>query len=405
MTRRSFVGSTLAAGLAAPSASPAGRPKKIAAIMTVLWEKRASHARSIIGKCLFGYNYDGKPPKPGFEIASMFTHQTPEDDISRDWSRKTGVPVFPTIHEALTLGGKDLAVDGVLLIGEHGDYPWNEKGQHLYPRFELFLEITDTFRATGKSVPVFNDKHLSWSWVKAKRMYDISKELKFPFMAGSSLPALYREPEIEAPLGAPVRHAVALGWGNRDSYGFHLLETMQCFVERRKGGESGVRAVQSFDGDDVWRFLDQTSWARSLFEAALARSKTRKPGNVRDLVKDPCVFVAEHRDGLQTATFVIPGAFADFNFAIDIEGRGEPLSSMIWSSDELRPHFTCLLMAIEKMFDTGVPTYPAERTLVVSGILHFAMESRFQQHKRLETPELGVRYQVQGDSFHCRKEA
>jgi hypothetical protein len=126
---------------------------------------------------------------------------------------------------------------------------------------------------------------------------------------------------------------------------------------------------------------------------------------VRDLVKDPCVFVAEHRDGLQTATFVIPGAFADFNFAIDIEGRGEPLSSMIWSSDELRPHFTCLLMAIEKMFDTGVPTYPAERTLVVSGILHFAMESRFQQHKRLETPELGVRYQVQGDSFHCRKEA
>ncbi len=402
MTRRNFVATTLAASAAAATPLPAARPKKIAAIMNVLWEKRASHARSIIGKCLFGYNYDGKPPGPGFEIASMFTHQTPESDISRDWSRKTGVPVFPTIYEALTLGGKDLAVDGVLLIGEHGDYEWNEKGQHLYPRFELFLEITDAFRVTGKSVPVFSDKHLSWSWIKAKRMYDISKELKFPFMAGSSIPVMYREPEVEVPLGAPVRHGVALGWGNRDSYGFHLLETIQCFIDRRKGGETGVKAVQAFDGDDVWKFLDENGWARHLFEAALAASKTRIPGRVRDLVKDPGVFVTEHRDGVKTATFIIPGAFRDFNFAVDIEGQSKPLASMIWSSDENRPHFTCMLQGIEKMFDTGRPTYPVERTLLVSGILHFAMESRFQKYMRLETPELDVRYEIEGDSFHCR---
>jgi len=402
MTRRTFATSTLAASAAAATPLPAARPKKIAAIMNVLWEKRASHARSIIGKCLFGYNYDSKPPGPGFEIASMFTHQTPESDISRDWSRKTGVPVFPTIYEALTLGGKDLAVDGVLLIGEHGDYEWNEKGQHLYPRFELFLEITDAFRVTSKSVPVFNDKHLSWSWIKAKRMYDISKELKFPFMAGSSIPVMYREPEVEVPLGAPVRHCVALGWGNRDSYGFHLLETIQCFIDRRKGGETGVKAVQGFDGDDVWKFLDENGWARHLFEVALARSKTRIPGRVRDLVNDPGVFVTEHRDGVKTATFIIPGAFRDFNFAVDIEGQREPLASMIWSSDEKRPHFTCMLQGIEKMFNTGRPTYPVERTLLVSGILHFAMESRFQQYKQLETPELDVRYEIKGDSFHCR---
>ena len=221
-------------------------------------------------------------------------------------------------------------------------------------------------------------------------------------MAGSSIPVTYRDPEIEVPLGAPVRHGVALGFGNRDSYGFHLLETVQCFVERRQGGETGIRAVQAFDGDDVWKFLDETAWARHLFEAALARSKTRQSGRVRDLVKDPGVFVAEHRDGLQTATFVIPGAFRDFNFAFDIEGRREPLSSMIWSRDENRPHFTCLLQGIDKMFNSGKPTYPVERTLIVSGILHFAMESRFQQHKRLETPELDVRYQVTSDSFHCR---
>ena len=401
MSRRGFVGATLAGGLAAPAAD---RPKKIAAIMTVLWEgSRASHARSILGKCLNGYNYDNRPPKPSFEIVSMYTHQTPENDLSRRWGREAGIPVFETVHEALTLGGDELAVDGVLLIGEHGDYPWNERGQHLYPRFELFLAITDAFRATGKSAPVFNDKHLSWSWLQAQRMVAISRELDFPFMAGSSIPVMYREPEIEVPLGAPVRHAVALGWGNRDSYGFHLLETVQCFVERRRGGESGVRAVQAFDGDAVWAFLDSTPWAQRLFDAALGASKTRIPGDVRELVKDPGVFVAEHNDGLQTATFVIPGAFRDFNFAIEIEGRREPLASMLWANDEVKTNFTCLLKAIEVLFDSGEPPYPIERTLLAGGILSFALESRLQGQRRLETPQLDVRYQVQGESFHCKR--
>ena len=40
------------------------------------------------------------------------------------------VPMYGSINQALTLGGKELAVDGVLLIGEHGDYPWNEKEHH-----------------------------------------------------------------------------------------------------------------------------------------------------------------------------------------------------------------------------------------------------------------------------------
>ncbi|MBK9168144.1 MAG: hypothetical protein IPM24_11850 [Bryobacterales bacterium] len=368
--------------------------------MTVLWGgERASHARSIIGKCLFGYNYDGKPPGPAFDIASMYTHQTPENDISREWGRKTNVPVFPTVYEALTLGGNRLAVDGVLLIGEHGDYPWNEKGQHLYPRYELFLMIADAFRMTGKSAPVFNDKHLSWSWIQAKRMYDLSKELRFPMMAGSSIPVLYREPDVQVPLGARVPHAVSVGFGNRDSYGFHLLETVQCFVERRQGGETGVRAVQAFDGENCWRFLDNTGWARTLFEAALSRSTSRRPGEVRQLVKDPGVFVVEHRDGCQTATFILPGLLGDFVFAMD--AAGQTLSTKIWMVEPNRPLFTCLLQGIEKMFHTGKPAYPVERTLLVSGILHYAMESRFQGSKRLETPVLAMRYTVPADVFRC----
>ena len=55
------------------------------------------------------------------------------------------IQMFKTPAEALTLGGKELAADGVLLIGEHGDYPTNEKGQKLYPRRRLFEEIVKVF--------------------------------------------------------------------------------------------------------------------------------------------------------------------------------------------------------------------------------------------------------------------
>ena len=70
---------------------------------------------------------------------------------------------------ALTDGGRTLSVDGILLIGEHGTYPRNEKGQTLYPRYEFFAQIIDVFRKSGRSVPIFNDKHLSWSWDHAAR--------------------------------------------------------------------------------------------------------------------------------------------------------------------------------------------------------------------------------------------
>jgi hypothetical protein len=71
------------------------------------------------------------------------------------------VPIYPTIAEALMRGTSKLAVDGVVIIGEHGRYPKNERGQTLYPRYKFFKEVVKVFEASGRSVPVFSDKHLS----------------------------------------------------------------------------------------------------------------------------------------------------------------------------------------------------------------------------------------------------
>jgi hypothetical protein len=303
------------------------------------------------------------------------------------------------------MGGDKLAVDGVLLIGEHGDYPTNDKAQKLYPRFEMFLKITDVFRETGRSVPVFNDKHLSWSWRQAKRMVDISRELKFPMLAGSSVPVAYRVPAIDAPFNVLQRHAVAISYSGIDIYGFHLLESLQCMVERRKGGETGVRAVQCLQNQDCWSFLGKTGWAKRLFDQALTHSGTRKAGDMRELVKEPTVFLIDYNDGLQAAAFLLTGLVQDFTVAIDVEGQPKPVS-LLMNLQNGRPHhhFGCLVRNIEIMFETGKPPYPVERTMLTSGMLDFLLESRFQGYKKLDTPQLAkVRYQAPSGSHFCTR--
>ena len=395
MNRRKFL-STAALPLAA-----ANEPKKIAAIITEY--RPGSHADVVIGKYLEGYEQNERAPYPRSKIVSMFTEQIPKEDMSRERAKKFGVPIYRTVSEALTLGGEKLAVDGVILIGEHGSYPMNDKEQTLYPRFEMFLKITDVFRQSGRAVPVFNDKHLSWSWRQAKRMVEISRELKFPMLAGSSVPVAMRIPSIDAPFGVRQNKAVAISYSGLDIYGFHLLEALQCLTERRRGGETGVRSVQCFEGDPCWRYISQNAWVQRLFDQALTKSNTRKRGEARALVKNPSVFAIEYSDGLGAAAFLMTGMVEDFTAAIDLEGRTEPFS-VLMNLQNGRPHhhFGCLVKKIEELFETGRAPYPVERTLLTSGMLDFALESRFQGHKKLATPELErVRYQVSSASHFC----
>jgi hypothetical protein len=398
MNRRLF----LSASAAAPLALAANEPKRIAAIITEY--RPGSHADVIIGKYLEGYKQDDKPPYPRNKIVSMFTEQVPKADMSRERAKKYGVPLYRTVVDALTLGGDKLAVDGVILIGEHGDYPFNDKEQRLYPRFEMFLKITDVFRTSGRAVPVFNDKHLSFNWRQAKRMVEISREMKFPMLAGSSVPVAMRIPSIDAPFGVKQNKAVAISYSGLDIYGFHLLESLQCLTERRRGGETGVKAVQCFEGDECWRYMSQNPWVERLFNEALKRSNTRKPGDPKALVKNPSVFVIDYADGLQAAAFLMTGMVEDFTIAIDLEGKSDPFS-VLMNLQNGRPHhhFGCLTKKIEEMFETGKAPYPVERSLLTSGMLDFALESRFQGHKRLETPELAkVRYQTTAASHFCK---
>src|SRR4051794_32579645 len=194
---------------------PQGAPRRLAAIATAYF--KYSHADDIITKFIEGYAIAGRTHQPHCRVAGLAIEQFPDSDIGRGLAARYGIPLFDSPAGALTLGGRDLAVDGVLLIGEHGDYPVNAKGQQLYPRRRLFEEIVAVFRRSGRGVPVYSDKHFSYSWDSARWMYDQSRALGFPMMAGSSVPVAWRRPPLAFREGIVLDGALALGFNGLEA--------------------------------------------------------------------------------------------------------------------------------------------------------------------------------------------
>ena len=393
------------------------RPR-IAAIATIY--HKYSHAQHIVDRFLDGYGWNSCHHYPPMDLVSLYVEQIGDNDLSRErLKRYPLVESYPTIAETLTRGGDTLAVEGVLLIGEHGEYPTNEKGQRLYPRYEHFKQMAEVFAQSGHGAPVFNDKHLSWNWEWAKEMYDISQEMGFAFMAGSSLPVTWRTPSIDMPLGVPVSEAVCVGYGGVDSYDFHALETLQCMVERREGGESGVKWLQAYRGDAFWEAHHTERWSRELFEAALCRSHTLTPSRpgfnnnfptldeLKEIVKDPIAYQYEHHDGLKSTMILMNGLVQDFNFAAYIGSANEILSTQMYlpmppARTTLANFFSPLVNNIEKMFLTGEATYPVERTLLTTGLVAAGVDSLFAEGAKQETPHLAIAYQPTNDSTFWR---
>jgi hypothetical protein len=417
LTRRTFLGSVGAGVVAASLETRAEeRPaRKKMAIVTTEW-RYMSHAWHMGERFLVGYPINGHWHKPPLDVVAAYVDQTPTNELSKDRAKEFGFKIYPTIAEALRCGGDKLAVDAVLIIGEHGDYPTNKLGQKEYPRYRFFKEVTEVFKKDGRTTPVFNDKHLSWKWEWAKEMVDTARSMGFPFLAGSSLPVTWRMPAIDMPYGAEVEEVMCVAMGGIDSYDFHALEAIQCMAERRKGGETGVKAVQALRGAAVWKAMAAGSWKAGgwdpdLFEACLCRSQTlaqpptysdRHPTDkqMREWIKDPVAHRIEYADGLRATMFLLNGLVGDFTFAARIKGRAEPLSTLFYLPPNPNVTYSAALMSkAEETFVTGKAPYPVERTLLTSGILAAAMQSLASDQKRIETPHLAVRYTAPRESL------
>jgi len=423
LTRRQFVrrlGGIAASTLATPWIAGADRAqpparKRVALLATEV--RKYSHAQHFIDRLLEGYGWEGEHHPSAVELASLYVDQFPSGDLSRDREKRHSVKIHPTIAECLTLGTSRLAVDGVLIIAEHGDYPTNAKGQKLYPRYKFFKEVVKVFESSGRSVPVFNDKHLSTSWSECVEMVEDSRRLDFAFLAGSSLPVTWRLPSLELPIGIRLEESLCACYGGVDSYDIHGLETAQCMSERREGGEVGVRSVHAVRGDAVWEAVLARDSTRKLLLAALGRSHTVTPPpgysvpvlsleHARRTCPSPVGYFIEHSDGFRTTLLLLDGLIQDFNYA-GLEKGGRIHSCQMHlpmppRMTTLADFFNPLVHNIEETVLSGKATYPVERTQLMSGVVIFAVESLHRGGAQLLTPELKVAYSAPERSAYWR---
>lgn len=367
------------------------KPPKLAVILTSYGA--TSHGVCYCTKFLEGKQFDDHFEPPRCEVAAMHLMEIAKNDVGVETAKKHGVPMYHSVAAALCCGGDTLAVDGVVIVGEHGTYPHNEKGQHLYPRRELFDQVVGVFRQSGRVVPVFNDKHMSWNWSWAKYMWRTIQELKIPWMAGSSLPYAKYEPLVPLPRGRKLDHIIAFGYGGIESYGFHALETGQFVIEQRAGGEVGVKSVQCLEGQAVWDAHNDGRWCRDVAEAAFAAVHEPK-GKPQDYTKEVYAYDIEYRDGQRMTVLMLNGYCAELGFAYRVAGS----TKIAATSYKLDPvprlkHFSSTVRSLEDMYLTGKPTEPGERTYLTTGILSYVIESKSRGGIRLETPDLDIAYQ------------
>ena len=414
-SRRRFLAGSTALALTTGLARGDAARKTVAFLGTEV--RNLSHSQHFLDRMTLGYSWSGQWVAPRLDVASVYVDQFPEGDLARGRVARHKLKLFPTIEEALTLGGSALAVDGVVIIAEHGRYPRNEKGQTLYPRYEFFKRVVKVFERSGRSVPVFNDKHLSTTWERCREMVDDSRRLGFPFLAGSSLPVTWRLPQADVTPDTPLAESVCVGYGGVDSYDFHGLEAAQCMSERRRGGERGVRRVHALRGAAVWEALaaEDREPTRRLLAAALNRSHslpvvTGYPtdavtfGWVRDAFPDILAYFIEHVGGFRTTLFLAP--IRDFNYA-GLTDDGRVISCQMYlpmpgQGATTADFFNPLVRHIEDLVFQRRANYPVERTLLTSGMVIAAVDSLHRGQVPVDTPEMAVAYTGPRESQYVR---
>jgi hypothetical protein len=402
-TRREMLGMASLAGVAALTgmapdvvAQTAQQRPRIACLVS-FWGLPTSHADWIVNKLLDGYWWHGAHTPSRVDVVSVYIHQFNTSLLGQKVCKAKNIPIFKTVGEAVTLGGKELAVDGVVIVAEHGNYPTDLKGHWLLPRWWIYQQVIQVYEQSKRSVPVFNDKHLSYNWDDAKWMFDKSRELNFPLTGGSSIPTYFRRPEIDLAIDTPIKNSIVVGDAADEGAIFHCIDTLQSFVDRRMGGETGVKSVQSIRGPETWKWVESNPWAFNLLEA-VRKTFELKPGYFQE-GRRPNVCVVEYNDGTKAA--VISGNGVGWTYAGEIAEQKDPtIVSMLGFPGPIAQYHAANAYEhwITEMMLTGKEPFNAERLLLSTGIVNNYMESNWENGRysavgrRIETPFMNMKY-------------
>jgi len=364
--------------------------KRIAAIITEYWD--ISHADVIITKMLEGFAMDGHQYTSTLDIVSMYVDKFPDNDIGRSLAAKHHIPLYGTIEDALKCGGKLFDLDGIIIIGEHGDYPKNELDKILYPRRAFFEACLTVMVEHNRIVPIYSDKGFAVTGEDVEWVYKQIKHYNIPFFSSSVVPFAQQYPASQPyPNGAPLHKMFGFAYGDVERYTYHTLEMMQSLAENRACGESGITAVRAYEGEAVREKLLGAEWGKLYRSLGLFI-------NLIDIEKfpyslpEPLFFEVDYVDGLRSGILYADQEVKDFACASQMYEDSEPYCTEFY----LQPgkpyiHFGRLVLEIEKFLHTARPPFPVERSYLTTGALDAVMRAIHDKEEVL-TPHLRVNY-------------
>lgn len=348
-----------------------------------------SHADVFVSRLLDGYRLNHAWHDPRLETVSFYVDQFPANDLAREQAEEHGIKIFPSVTEAIRMGGSRIAVDAVAIIGEHGVYNRSPRGNFMYPRWRYFDEVTRAMREEKRVLPMYQDKYFAYDWADARRTYDRVREMKIPFMCGSTVPLSWQIPPLNLARGEHYTELLTTSYSDLEEHGYHGIELLQAMAERRQGGETGVASVRWAKGAEVWNLAAKGEWSRDLLDAALAKRVNPVPPDAHD---EPQAFLIRYRDGLRAAVLHVNSMTRDFLFAARLKNQTVPVATCFYIQLNLHNHWSFMVRNFEDLVLTGREPNPIERTLLANGIMLAGLESRLRGGTWVDTPELAISY-------------
>jgi hypothetical protein len=256
------------------------------------------------------------------------------------------------------------------------------------------------------------------SLAAARHFSELAASREIALLAGTSLGVTWRLPEIDLARGTPLEEALIVVQINPlaaqatppsppatiSGAELHALEGLLPVIERRHGGESGVRSVRFIEGEEFWRAGRKGAWSWSLLASALSRSHSPQGGAIVDgrtedlvglglvqkLARNPRGWILEHRDGLRSALLVLDGVVSDFNFAVRARDGAVLSAQLLRAPPPAEHHFSRLAALMEDFFRGGAPPWPLQRSQLIAGLLERFRKPASLTGRLIDTPELGI---------------
>jgi hypothetical protein len=279
---------------------------------------------------------------------------------------------------------------------------------------ERFLQIA--IEQAPQGTAIFVHGALANALERGRALLKQARARHIDLLAGTPQCVTWRLPEVEVPNGATLDEALIvvqtnplsnqasppspspmLGRAELDG-----LEGLLPVIERRQGGETGVRSIRFIEGNALWRAGDKGAWSWPLLAAALSRSDSPQgdapvDGRTQDLVglglvpklaRNPRGWLLEHRDGLRSAILVLDGVVADSNFAVRVRNGGVISAQLFRAPPPIEQHFSKLAATVEDFFRSGKSPWPVERNLLIAGLLETFRQPASRAERGIPAPSL-----------------